>query len=303
MLIIRVITLIVLALSPVSSALAAESTSEKFLPTPVCAEGWAMDGKVTLFDKESLFDRINGESELYFPYGFEQLAYARYESKQNPKVAIDADIYTMGSLLDAFGMFANYRKKNDADADLGGQGTVSSSQVFFYQDRYFVRLQVTGATSAPQDALLACARSIARKLPQGSTRPRELDALQVSALVKRSERYIAQSLLGYEFFHKGMIADVMLGSEQAQLFLVAESTDAAAAAVLDTYQAYLKKSGADAAIAKAQGRALLEAVDPLYGKVVVEQSGRYVIGIVRVKDSAAAKQLIGQVRARVEKGK
>lgn len=153
---------------PVSGA---ENAVDKIMPVPSCAEGWTLDGKVTIFDKDTLFDRINGESELFFPYGFERLAYARYENKQNPAIALDADVYTMGSLLDAFGMFANYRRKDDADIAIGAQGTISSSQVFFYQDRFFVRLQVTGATNMSRDVFLACAGAISQNLPRSTGRP------------------------------------------------------------------------------------------------------------------------------------
>ncbi len=286
-------------ISAVGPAFCADIVMEKSLPAVACAEGWAMDGKVTLFDKDTLFDRINGESELYFPYGFEKLAYARYENKQNPMIAVDADVYKMGSLLDAFGMFANYRRKGDADIAIGAQGTISSSQVFFYQDRYFVRLQVTGATSIAQDVFFACAKAISQNLPKSADRPKELDAFAIPAVVKKSERYVAQSLLGYDFFHKGMIADAILNTEQVQVFIVTEKSRDEARKTFDQYRSYLKTSGSDARVTAGKGRTSMEAVDPLYGKVFVEQAGRFVIGAVRIKDGPAAKQLVEQLRTRM----
>jgi len=273
--------------------------AEKALPAPACAEGWALDGKVALFDKDGLFDRINGESELYFPYGFEVLAYARYENKKDRSIAVDADVYTMGSLLDAFGMFANYRRKDATEAGIGAEGTVTPSQLLFYQDRYLVRLQVTGATTVDQAVLLACAGAIAKNLPPNSGRPKELDALAVPAVVKKSERYVAQSLLGYDFFHAGLIADAIVNGVPAQVFLVPERSRDAARKTLDQYRAYLKQSGSEVRVTEAQGRTLLEANDPLYGTVLVEQAGRHLVGAVRVKDGVAARQLIEQLRARV----
>jgi hypothetical protein len=283
---------------PVQSA---EQAMDKLLPAPACADGWVMDGKVTLFDKDSLFDRINGESELYFPYGFEKLAYARYESRKDPKIALDADVYAMGSLLDAFGMFANYRRKNSTGAAIGADGTISSSQMLFYQDRYLVRLQVTGATTIGQDVLLACGKAIAQNLPQSTARPKEVDAFLVPAVVKKSERYIASSLLGYDFFRRGLIADAVLGSDEAQVFLVLEKSTDAARAAFDQYQAYLKTGGSNVRVTESSGRMSLEAVDPLYGAVVVQQTGRFLAGAVRVKDRGAAKQLIENVLVRAGK--
>lgn len=277
----------------------AASAIEKVLPAPSCTDGWVMDGKVALFNKDGLFDRVNGESELYFPYGFEVLAYARYENKKDPMIAVDADVYAMGSLLDAFGMFANYRRKDSSEAGVGAEGTVTPSQLLFYQDRYLVRLQVTGATTVDQAVLRACAGAIAKNLPPGSGRPKELDAFAVPAVVKKSERYVAQSLLGYDFFHAGLIADAIVNGVPVQVFLVPERSRDAARKTFDQYRAYLKQSGSDVRVTETQGRVLLEAIDPLYGAVLLEQTGRHLIGAVRVKDGMAAKQLIEQLRSRV----
>ena len=276
----------------------AEPAMDKLLPAPSCADGWVLDGKAALYDKDSLFDRINGESELYFPYGFTQLAYGRYESKKDPKIALDADVYAMGSLLDAFGMFANYRRKGSYAAAIGVEGMISSSQMLFYQDRYLVRLQVTGATTIGQDVLLACGKAISQNLPRSTARPKELEAFQVPAVVQKTERYVASSLLGYEFFRRGLIADAVLGKDEAQVFLVPETSADAAQAAFEKYHASLKTGGTGVQVAGKPGRMSLEAIDPLYGNVVVQQSGRFLAGVVRVRDRAAAKQVVEQVLAR-----
>jgi hypothetical protein len=294
-----IVVAIFFMISAVSPAFCADIVMEKSLPAVACAEGWTMDGKVTLFDKNTLFDRINGESELYFPYGFEKLAYARYENKQDPKIAVDADVYKMGSLLDAFGMFANYRRKDDADIAIGAQGTISSSQVFFYQDRYFVRLQVTGATSISPEVFRACARAVSQNLPGSAGRPKELDSFAIPAIVKKSERYVAQSLLGYDFFRRGLIADALLNNEQVQVFIVTGQSGDIARKTFDQYHSYLKTSGSDVRLTDLKGRASMEAIDPLYGKALVELAGRFIIGVVRIKDVPAAKRLVEQLRTRM----
>jgi uncharacterized protein DUF6599 len=292
--------IIIITLFTSLPAAQAQSGMEKFLPAPSCTEGWSMDGKVTLYDKDTLSDRIDGEAELYFPYGFTVLAYGRYESKKNPNIAIDADVYAMGSLLDAFGMFANYRKKDSIDIVVGAEGIVSPSQVFFYQDKYFVRLQVTGAASMGQDVLLACARAIAKNLPQSVAKPKELDAFSVAGVVKKSERYLAQSLLGYDFFRRGIMADAIVEGETVQIFIVFEDSREVARKAFDQYRSYLKTSNKDIPVADMPDRISLKAVDPLYGNVFVEQAGQYVFGVVRAKDSSLAIPLVEQLRKRLD---
>ena len=276
----------------------AQGDAGKVLPAPSCADGWTMDGKVALFDKDSLFDRINGESELYFPYGFTVLAYARYASRSDPKTAIDADVYAMGSLLDAFGLFSNYRRKGDPAVAVGAQGTVSPSQVLFFQDRYFVRLQVTGATSLDREVLLSCALAISKNLPQNAGLPKELGFFKVPAVLEGSERYIAGSLLGYDFFRRGLIADALTSHDKGQVFLVIEQTPEAAHAAMERYFAYLTASGTESQVERQKGGRSLTALDPLYGTVYVDEAGRYLIGAIRFKRAASAQQVVDQVKSR-----
>ena len=295
----RVILVVIWFLFAPIAVHAVETDIAKVLPAPACIEDWPMDGKAALFDKDTLFDHINGESELYFPYGFEMLAFARYQNINNPQAAFDADVYKMGSLLDAFGMYANYRRKNDADVNVGAEGTASSSQLLFYQDRYFVRLQASGTANPGPDIFLACARVISEKLPRNTGRPRELEAFMIPAIAPKSMRYIAQSLLGYDFFRKGIVADAILNDEQVQVFLVLENSRQAARKAFDRYGEYLKTSDKNVRITRTPHRISLNAQDPLYGNVVAGQTDRYIFGVVRVKDASGARQLIEKLYKRI----
>jgi hypothetical protein len=276
---------------------------ENLLPARGCAQGWELKDKAALFDKETLFDHINGEAELYFPYGFDLLATATYMNTNNSEVWLVADVYRMASPLDAFGIYSNYRKADATSVAIGAEGFVSSSQLMFYQDRYFVRLQVTGATSLEQDAFLACGRSLSEKLPSNAPNAGVLEALKIPGIVPKTERYIAKSLLGYAFFRRGIIADALLESEGAQVFLVPEASVSAARETFDHYRSYLKAEGKNIQLQEKRDYVSITAVDPLYGSVFVEQSGCYIIGAVRLKEFSSATKLIEQLRERLRGGK
>ena len=289
--------IIIMALS--NPVRAADLSIKDVLPGKSFAKDWVIEEKAKLYDKDTLFDHIDGEAELYFPYGFDALATASYVNKQNPDLSIVADVYRMASVLDAFGIYSNYRKANNLWVTIGAEGFVSSSQLMFYQDRYFVRLQISGATSLPKDTFLACARAISGNLPAGSGPPKELEVMKIPALVPKSERYLAQSLLGYVFFRRGIIADAAAQDEKMQIIVIHEDTPAAARKTFDQYYSYLKTEVQGIQVTDNPTRRQVIAVDPLYGGVLVEQSGRYIIGAVRVKNTSVAKQLIEQLRGRI----
>jgi hypothetical protein len=296
------LSLSILLLALTSAPLAADNASMlSILPAGGCAEGWVIDDKPALFTEETLFDHINGEAELYFPYGFDALATARYVRKDVPGSELMADVYRMGSLLDAFGIWSNYRKADAPGCNPGADCVLSSSQMLFYQDRYFVRLQATGTPIPGQDVFLACGRSISTKLPPGKGRPGEIEIFHVHGVVPKTERYLPLSVLGYPFFRRGMTAEADLNGERAQVFVVFEDSAAAARKAFDLYLASLKEEGREATLSGKEGRISLEGIDPLYGKVIVEQSERYLIGAIRLKDSAAAKPVIEALRKRTSR--
>ena len=298
---IRIALVLCFSLIAVATSPAADSSSLlSVLPAGSCAEGWVMDEKPSLFTEETLFDHINGEAELYFPYGFDSLATARYVKKATSGMEIVADVYRMGSLLDAFGIWSNYRKADIPGCVVGADCFLSSSQMLFYQDRYFVRLQATGTPTPGQDVFLACGRALSRNLPAGKVRPGELELFQVHGVVPKTERYLPRSVLGYPFFRRGMTAEANLNGERAQVFVVFEDSAAAARQAFDRYLASLKEEGRMATLSGKEGWISLEGIDPLYGKVIVEQSGRYLIGAIRLKDAAAAKPVIEALRKRAE---
>jgi hypothetical protein len=288
-------------LSVAAPAFGADSSVDALTPVVECGEGW-MRVEGNTYTKDTLSDRINGEAELYLPYGFELLVFARYQRRDGPELAMEADVYKMGSVLDAFGVYAGYRRADDIRVAIGAEGTMSSSQLLFYQDRYFVRLQALGAARLDREVIIACGSALSQNFPPRTGRPGELDALMIPPAVRGTERYIAQSLLGYRFLRRGLAADAMLGGETVRMFLVPEDSHDAGLTAFHQYRAYLQTSGQTITVKEAPDRLLMSAVDPLYGKVVVARWGRYLIGIIGSQDPAAATRLIEEVRTRLAEG-
>ncbi len=293
------ICLLFLVAAPLNAA--DDNSMLSLLPAKECAAGWSLEEKPALFSVDTLFDHIDGEAELYFPYGFDTLATARYVKKATSGSPFVADVYRMGSLLNAFGIWSNYRKAEALACDAGADCFRSSSQLLFYQDRYFVRLQATDTPTPGPDVFIACGRAISAKLPPGKNRPAELDMLNAPGVAPKTERYIAQSVLGYPFFRHGLTADAVVGGERTQVFVVIEDSPAAARKAFDDYHASLKASGSAVSTADIGGRPSITASDPLYRGVYVEQSGRYLIGAIRLKDPSAAKPLVEALRAKLGK--
>ena len=261
---------------------------EELLPPVSCVAGWKMEGKPLFYDRDTLSDRIDGEAELYFPYGFDRLAAARYASENNPSAGIDVEIFRMGSLLDAFGMYANYRQKEGSTLRVGAESNLSPSQIFLYQGRLFIHIQVTGTDDAGA-ALAECGRAVALRLPGAKNRPPELSALDRPEVVKGTERYLPQSLLGYDFLNKGIMADAVVEGTNLQVFLLLGTTAESASVAFDRYRSQVAQGKVETG---EKGVALLEGVDPLYGPVMVLRKGGCLVGALKFSGKKGVRALL-----------
>jgi hypothetical protein len=257
---------------------------EKMLPSAGFSKNWgpAPDEKTTTYTKDTLYTYINGEAELYMPYGFSNLVSALYRKQGDLGSALVVDIFQVRSTIDAFGIYSYYRNPDAEKISIGGSGFIDESQLMFYKDRYFVRLSASGDIPE-RDVFIACAQAIAKKIPGKSAPPNELALLKVPGIVHGTEKYTAQSVLGYAFFKKGLTADGTLSGRPIKAFVILDKSAKEAAETFSKYSAYLKEKGGKPQLNKgARGVVTLVGRDPLYKGVLVRRSGRYVFGITNL---------------------
>ncbi len=276
---------------------------EKLLPAPGFAEGWAMEEGIAVYNPDTIADYINGEAELYFPYGFQACLSATYMHNGDSEDTITADLYVMGSPLDAFGIYSNYRYTDSKTVPVGTGGHGDEYQLMFYQNQFFVRLSASGEPENNPPILLACAKAISKAIPGKPVSPAPLDLMAVKGLNPSSLKYIGESLLGYAFFPKGLIGEVDVGTERpARAFIVFETSPEAAATALAKYTAYLKEEGAAIDTISTAAGEVMATNDPLYKGAVVMQAGKHILGVIGLAEHDTGVPVLEALHKQVPKG-
>jgi hypothetical protein len=286
-----------LSMIVIAQASLALEPPKRLLPSPQCTAGWTIEGDGKTYTKNDLYTYINGEAELYFPYGFRSLVSGTYINNDDLRIALVADIYEMGSVLDAFGMFANYRKQGAEEADIGGGSFITGSQLMFYQGRYFVQISASGTSTLDRSLFLNCAKAVAQQLTDKPFKPEELSLLQILAFIPKTERYIPQGVLGYAFFRKGMIGRAQIDSKEVRVFVIIEDSAQTAAEAFKHYQTYLLEAGVQSEQTKQPQT--IYARDPLHKGLLLKQADRYLIGVADLVDPSQGKDLIEQLQKRL----
>ena len=262
-------------------------------------DGWALIDGPHIYTKKNLFEHIDGQAELFFKYGFQKSVFAIYQDKKGQENQIELDIYDMGNVLQAFGIFSRFRNE-DQSGGIGLDSYVDDRSVFFYKGKYFVMLY---AIESNPSTLKQWAMKIASKIVDTSPPPKEIGYFPKNGLKPGSIQYFPEGLLGYQFLKRGFKGTYIAKDEakakvevkaevedqdkaktedkEVQVFMAIFKDSQEAMSALKVYKDNLSKKGkvSSGSIIEFKTWAL-KGEDPYQGKVIVVQKGFYLLGVV-----------------------
>lgn len=151
---------------------------------PDTIQGWMVEEK-NQYNRDNLYDYIDGGAELYLSYGFMEMVNFTYNRKDQPSLIVD--IFDMGSSENAYGVFTYSRETVDSTYGQGSQ--YSPGLLLFWKDRYYISILASPETSQSRDAVFKLALAIDHKIPPGGSLPRIISLLPSEGLLDASIRY------------------------------------------------------------------------------------------------------------------
>jgi hypothetical protein len=281
---------------------------DSLLPKDI-PEGWTLIDGPHLYTKKNLFKHINGQAELFFKYGFQKSIFAIYQNKKNQENQIELDIYDMGNVLQAFGIFSRFRNE-DRSAGIGLDSYLDAHSALFYKGKYFVMLY---STESNPSVLKQWAMKVALKIVDTSLPPQEIGYFPKNGLKPGSIQYFPEGLLGYQFLKRGF-KGTYIAKDEAQakgevkakaeaegkakakiedkgkartedkefhLFIAIFKDSQEAMSALKVYRDDLSKKGrVHVGISSQFGSNTLKGEDPYHGQVIIVYKGSYLLGVV-----------------------
>jgi hypothetical protein len=188
-----------------------------FFPPAGAIPGWTLAEEARVYNRDNLFDMVDGQADGFFVYGFEQVATQRYQNADG--TILEVALWQLATPADAFGLFTYGLAGQPASIcpsiSSAGQTPATGSgrcyegdadpgrRLAFWQDRYEV--QVYGRRQVLDADLQAFAQAVSALLPQGGERPELVSRLPQEGLVER----------GFIFFHEEISIqnEIWLGGE------------------------------------------------------------------------------------------
>jgi len=252
--------------------------------------GFSQQGPVRLYEGETLFEYMNGNSEGYLVYGFVRM-HGLTCVQGSQQVLID--ISEMKDEESAYGLFTSNRDIQREAETLGAGGQVVPRKAIFVKGKYFIEL--AAEAQGDHSALLrAAAQALDKSIPGSTTRPEVIGWFPSNGLTAGPPRLVPQSVLGVRLLKRGYVAQYGV----AKAFIVTESSGEAAGDVLAKWIARFET------VAKADVIGADDALvvgDKYLGRICVARRGSRLIGYAGVPAGADAPALVSALLARVPK--
>ena len=259
-------------------------------------EGWKPTEAVRTYSPEALFEYIDGAAEAYLGYDFRALAVAEY-LRAGAKTTVTAEIYDMGSGLNAFGMYSAERYPESRFLPIGVQGYYEEGTLNFFSGRYYVKLLCFEGGERAAEILGLFARTIAAGVKNPGAFPALLAAFPAEGRVANSERYLARNVLGLKFLSNGYAASYRKGEASFDAYLIETRSEAEAGSVLEALAGHFAAAGRPGSPAGGG----LKFLDPYLKTVYGLRAGNVVCLLTKVEPGAAAEKTLAELAASVRR--
>jgi hypothetical protein len=265
--------------------------------------GWHKTEKRETYDRESLFEYIDGAAELYLSYDFQELI-VNYLVKAD-EAGITVELYRMGSSKDAFGIFSH--DQEGGDIGIGQGSEYGSGWLRFWKGAFFVSVFSDMESEEVKAAILNIGRSIATMIRVPGKKPEILSYVPKDHL-KHVRYFHTYEILNRHYFIANQ--NILRLNEHTDALLVQYEASKGKMSTGPKETFLLLIQYPDVVQAKIASKAFLDAYMPEAGQTGVLKAenglwtalrlhGNFVVVVFDAQTQVFAEKLITNVRNRL----
>lgn len=236
--------------------------------------------KLEWYNPDNLWDYMNGGAPGYLAYGFRELATFIVRHNKSGVEAI-IDIYDMGKPLYAFGIFSVERPLEGPPKDMGTHRYRSDNSLYFWQDRYYVKLMAYDIVPETVETLEKLAEIISNKMPRKGKMPVLYSVFPDAERIPNTERYIVR---GQDDLSNGYSVDYKKGNIRYRIILMVEEDPMMARNIFQKYFNRFKPAGQITHEDLNVGEASFAYSNNIYDDIILARKGKSIIGVFGIAD-------------------
>lgn len=239
------------------------------------------------YSPKNLFDYINGGAELYLSYGFLELLVVEFAEGQDRFNRATLEIYNMGTLENAFGIFKTEAGDKVYRLPNGAEGRLGNGLLQFYKGNFYVKVFLPPQSKAYPRAVEEVGRTIEMRIKGSFSQPAFFALFPLRHRIAGSEKYTSKDFLGQSFFKGIASADFKYDGNTYTVFVSVKPDKEKAEKSFQKYREYLVSEGAFQSGLKGGIRGFMSK-DPYYGACSISIIRGRIVGILGNPENAVS---------------
>lgn len=230
--------------------------------------GWNITDDIEVFNRDNLYNRINGAAPLFLENNFQEMTSMEY-TKGDDYITIQA--YRHSSPEDAFGMYASERSSDMTHFDFAGESQGDDMGLFFFSGNIYVKMFANNESEAIGKTMREIGKGLADKIDPDAAYPDAFMHFPIEGKVPYSQAYITANYIGHEFLKPAYTIKYVLNGREVEAFVIDGKTSESAKEILKSYFTFTKQGDE-----LKEGQLMI--TDRYNGNIPVVWKGRYIIG-------------------------
>jgi hypothetical protein len=262
--------------------------------------GWQKSGDDQVFDRDDIFDYLDGGGEIYLAFDFRFVFVREYAKPEAPSIVVE--IYQMASAADAYGIFT--QDTDGQEVRFGQDALYGAGLLRFWKDKVFVRVMADRETPEAQEAVMKLGGAIDSAVPEAGPKPEILGKLPVEGLDPQTVRFFHTVISLNSHYFMSNVNILNLSPETQVVMARYEKKGARGTLILTEYPSEDRAYSAHGRFIEmyllqrfAPDREFppVELEDKKYAGAV--RAGRYLAIVVEADDKATAEDLLKRASA------
>jgi len=251
-----------------------------------------------IFERDTLYVKIDGKADLYLQSGFEKLSCLRFVSGDDEKLWAEIYLYNMGTARNAFAVYSTQRRAKAVGLPLTRFSYKAESAVFFTTAKYYVEIIAAVESEKLYDAVLTVAENIAKLPHQQEDSLGELKFFPEAGLIADSFKLHLTSAFGFEGLDNTFTAKYSLGEGTVTAFVSQRQSREEANEVAGDYYQFLIDNGA-ATTSVANDNLAGKVLDFYDSTEIILVSGHFILGVHEAYDRLSAQKVAIMLKEKV----
>lgn len=198
------------------------------------------------FGPDTLWEKINGQAEMYLSAGFVSLQSQWFAESEDPASIIEMNIYHMGDGLNAFSVYSTQRRDDAEKYDLTQFGYQVENSLFLVHGPYYLEVISIQPNEKILVKLKLLASNFIRNTPVDRISIKEMDLFPQDNIEKEGISLIARNAFGFERLDRVFTATYNVDGHKLTAFISSRKTPEDAKGIATAlYEFFIDYGGKD----------------------------------------------------------